>query len=217
LRPSETRENGFTLIEVLAAVLIVCLVFGILLETVTRNLRDLSRARQETRAAQAAEDYLRDLGVVLASGEKLDDGVKEEACPDESAQDLICQTIVSEEKLQLPADYPGELSPSPLFSRGNEPRRPPQPGQEPPLRLVQVRAYAPETDPNTVEPFVLLVVAPLDAAAQQQLQQQQQPGQPQNQPPGQQGNNIGGSTRGQRLNGTGRGMGKSAFSEGSQQ
>ena len=205
---SETRDSGFTLIEVLAAVLIVCLVFGLLLETVTRNLRDLSRARQEDRAAQVAEDHLRELGVVLASGEKLEDGVKEEPCEDENAQDLVCQTIVVEEKLQLPPDYPGELSPSPLFSRANEPRRAPQPGQEPPLRLVQVRAYQPETDPNTVEPFVLLVVAPLDAAAQQQLQQQQS-GQPQNQPPGQQGSSIGGSNRNTRQGG------KSPFSEGS--
>lgn len=200
--PSETRsasegpprsgsDAGFTLIEVLAAVLIVCLVFGLLLEAVTRNLRDLSRARQEARAAQVAGDYLRELVVVLASGEKLDDGVREEPCNNENAPDLTCQTIVAEEKLQLPPDYPGELSPSPLFSRAGEPRRAPQPGQEPPLRLVQVRAYPPETDPNTVEPFVLLVVAPLDSAAQQQLEQQQK----QNQPPGQQDGSIGGSNR----------------------
>ena len=190
---SEARdEHGFTLIEVLAAVLIVCLVFGLLLESVTRNLRDLSRARQEARAAQVAEDKVRELEVILASGETIEDGVREEPCSGEGADDLICQTIVAPEKLALPADYPGELSPSPLFSAANEPPRATQPGQEPPLRMVQVRAYPPETDPNTVEPFVVLVVAPLDAATQQQLQQQQQ--QSQQQTPGQQDSTIGGSS-----------------------
>jgi len=204
---SDTGEDGFTLIEVLAAVLIVCLVFGLLLETVTRNLRDLSRARQEARAAQVAEDRAREMTVVLASGEKVEDGVHEEPCADENAQDLICQTIVSEEKLQLPPDYPGELSPSPLFSRANEPKRPLQPGQAPPLRLLQVRAYPPETDPNTVDPFVLLVVGPPDTAAQQQLQQRQQQGQP----PGQQGNTVGGSSRSSRQGSNGAPLGESGL------
>ncbi len=174
MAPSERgSERGFTLIEVLAAVLIVCLVFGLLLESVTRNLRDLSRARQEARAAQIAEDHVRELQALLDAGEKLEDGVKEEPCP-EPDQDLTCQTIVSPEKLALPADYPGELSPSPLFTAANEPPHAPQPGQEPPLRMVQVRAFGAETDPNTVEPYVVLVVTPLDAQALQQLQQQAQ-------------------------------------------
>jgi prepilin-type N-terminal cleavage/methylation domain-containing protein len=211
--PRSRSEAGFTLIEVLAAVLIVCLVFGLLLETVTRNLRDLSRARQEARAAQVAEDRVRELSVLISSGEKIEDGVREEPCSAENADDLICQTIVAEEKLALPADYPGELSPSPLFRRANEPPRNPAPGagQEPPLRLVQVRAYPPETDPNTVEPFVVLLVAPLDSAAQQQLQQGQQ--QPQNQPPGEQGNSIGGSNRSPRTRG-GVNRGNGGLSEG---
>ena len=193
-RSDSRGEHGFTLIEVLAAVLIVCLVFGLLLESVTHNLRDLSRAREEARAAQIAEDQTHELEVVLASGEKLEDGVREEPCSADGTQEMICQTIVTPEKLALPADYPGELSPSPLFTAANEPPRAPQAGgqpQQPPLRLVQVRAYPPETDPNTVEPFVLLVVAPLDAAAQQQLQQKQ--GQGQQQTPGQQDGTIGGS------------------------
>jgi prepilin-type N-terminal cleavage/methylation domain-containing protein len=202
-------ERGFTLIEVLAAVLIVCLVFGLLLESVTRNLRDLSRARQEARAAQAAEDKVRELEIVLASGEKIEDGVREEPCSSVGDEDLICQTIVAPEKLALPADYPGELSPSSLFSAAHEPPRATQQGQEPPLRMVQVRAYTAETDPNTVEPFVVLVVAPLDDAALQQLQQQQQS---QQQTPGQQDGTIGGSasprTRGARgANGLGNGSG----------
>src|SRR5262245_16691477 len=112
-------ERGFTLIEVLAAVLIVCLVFGLLLQSVTHNLADLSRARQEARAAQVAQDYLRDIEATLEAGDKVEDGVREEACGDPD-KDLVCQTIVAEQKLPLPPDYPGELSPSPLFRAANE-------------------------------------------------------------------------------------------------
>lgn len=179
MRSESAGERGFTLIEVLAAVLIVCLVFGLLLESVTHNLADLSRARLEARAAQVAQDHLKDIQMSLEAGEKLEDGTREEACDDPN-NDLLCQTIVVEEKLALPADYPGDLSPSPLFHAPNEPQRAPGAGQEPPLRMILVRAYPPETDPNTVDPFVALVVAPLDAQSLQQLQQQQQ--QPQLQP-----------------------------------
>jgi len=203
LAPSERRnERGFTLIEVLAAVLIVCLVFGLLLESVTRNLRDLSRARQEARAAQIAEDRVRELQAVIESGEKVEDGVQEEPCP-EPDQEMTCQTIVVPEKLALPADYPGELSPSPLFTAANEPPHSPQPGEVAPLRMVQVRAYGPETDPNTVEPYVVLLVAPLDPAALQQLQQaaEQQQQQPQQ---GEQGAATGGT--GQSGSPRGRGL-----------
>jgi prepilin-type N-terminal cleavage/methylation domain-containing protein len=168
LSPSEAqREHGFTLIEVLAAVLIVCLVFGLLLESVTHNLRDLSVARQDARAAQVAEDQVHEFELLVETGEKIEDGVREEPCV--AAEDLICQTIIAPTKLALPADYPGELTPSPLFAGPNEP--PLNPGQDPPLRLVQVRAYPPETDPNTVEPYVVLLVAPLDSQTLQQLQQ----------------------------------------------
>ena len=121
-------EHGFTLIEVLAAVLIVCLVFGLLLESVTHNLRDLSRAREEARAAEIAEDQTDELEVVLASGEKLEDGVREEHCSGEGVGEMICQTIVRPRSSRS-ADYPGEASPSPLFTAANEPPRAPQPGQ----------------------------------------------------------------------------------------
>ena len=85
-------------------------------------------------------DHVSDI-FVLYRIEKLEDGIREEPCSEELAEDLICQTIVAPEKLALPADYPGELSPSPLFSAGNEPPRAPQAGQVAPLRMVQVRAY----------------------------------------------------------------------------
>ena len=68
------EDHGFTLIEVLAAVLIVSLVFGLLLESVTRNLADLGRSRLEARAADLAEQRARDLVTELAAGAALECG-----------------------------------------------------------------------------------------------------------------------------------------------
>lgn len=168
---SDSHGEGFTLIEVLIAVLIVSLVFGLLLESVTRNLADLSRARAGARASQLAADRLRDLKVTLEAGEELEDGTKEGVfeAPDD---DLRWQISVTPQTLPLPPDYKGELPPSPLFAAANEPPRAPQPGEKAPLRLVQVRVFADGDDPDSVDPFVVLLTAPPDAAKLQQLQQQ---------------------------------------------
>lgn len=184
--PSDSRRAGFTLIEVLAAVLIVSLVFGLLLESVTRNLADLGRARAESRRALLAADRVRELKAELESGEKLEDGVKDGVF-DEPDQDMKWQISVTPQTLALPADYAGELPPSPLFAKSNEPPRPGNPGEEPALRLVQVRVYAPDEDPEGVDPFVVLLAAPPDPARLAQARQpaaggeagaQQQPQQP---------------------------------------
>jgi prepilin-type N-terminal cleavage/methylation domain-containing protein len=188
---------GFTLIEVLAAILIVSLVFGLLLEAVTRNLRDLSRARAEARAAQLAENRLRDLRADLDVGTKVDDGIKEGVfdAPDD---DLHWRITIVPQKLLLPADYRGEMSPSPVFQDpagahmpAPAPTAPPVPGQdpnEPPLRLVQVRVFTENQDPDGVEPFVVLLTTPAQAAAGQTTGQPGKPGQPgQTSQPGQPG------------------------------
>ncbi len=170
---SDSRRAGFTLIEVLIAVLIVSLVFGLLLESVTRNLADLSRARAGARASQLAADRVRDLRLELGGGEKLEDGVEEGAFG-EPDQDMRWQIRVAPQTLVLPPGYKGEISPSPLFSASNEPPRAMKPGEEAPLRLVQVRVYAQGDDPESVDPFVVLLTAPPDP--ERLLQLQQQPG-----------------------------------------
>ncbi|HTO71622.1 MAG TPA: type II secretion system protein [Myxococcota bacterium] len=169
---------GFTLIEVLAAVLIVSLVFGLLLESVTRNLAALSRARSEARAMQLAEDRLRDLKADLASGTKLEDGVTDGSF-DEPDQDMHWQIVVTPQTLALPPDYRGEVPPGPLFvSPAAAARQSPPPSlsqtpgsnaagpqtPEEPLRLVEVRVFRQGDDPQSVEPFVLLVTAPPDTS-----------------------------------------------------
>jgi len=169
---ARSADPGFTLIEVLAAVLIVSLVFGLLLESVTRNLADLSRVRAEARAAQLCEDRLRDVRMGIAAGTRLDDGVTDGTF-DEPDQDMHWQIAVSPQTLALPAAYRGQMPPSPLFYASNAPRVPapaPASSHEPgdnagpaePLRLVEIRVYPQGSDPQTVEPFVFLITSAPD-------------------------------------------------------
>ena len=164
------EERGFTLIEVLAAVLIVSLVFGLLLETVTRNLADLGRSRLEARAAELAQQRARDLVAELNAGAPIEDGEVEGAYepPDD---DLRWRQKIAALTLPLPEDYPAELPPSPLFALPGKPAPPLAPGQQPPLRLIEVRVFAAdEPDPEQVDPTIFFVVAPPDAARLQELQ-----------------------------------------------
>lgn len=165
----------------LAALLIVSLVFGLLLESVTTNLSNLGRARLEARAMQLAELRARQIELDLASGAQIEDGITE-GVYEEPDDDLRWHISVSAHTLDLPADYPGETSPSPLFALAGsaEPPRPAGPDDPPPaLRLVEVRVHAPDVDPTSVDPFVLLVTSPPDPARISQLQQQQQQAIPQ--------------------------------------
>jgi hypothetical protein len=159
---------------VLAAVLIVSLVFGLLLESVTHNLADLGRARLEARGNELAEQRLRDLEVEIATGVAIELGVSEGAYepPDD---DLRWHITVSAQTLDLPADYPGKVSPSSLFTLAGSSRgaaTPPAPGEVPPLRLVEIRVFPADVEPEDVDPFIYLVTAPPDPARLQELQQQ---------------------------------------------
>ena len=153
--------------------LIVSLVFGLLLESVTRNLADLGRARLEARAALLSEERARDIQQEIAAGTPLENGNSEGAyeSPDD---DLRWQITVSEQTLTLPDDYPLKTSPSPLFAAPGATPKAPMAGKVPPLRLVEVRVFPAEVAPETVDPFVLLVTSPPDPARLQELQQQQQ-------------------------------------------
>jgi hypothetical protein len=156
--------------------LIVSLVFGLLLESVTTNLSDIGRARLEARATQLAEQRARELEEELSLGTAIEIGVSDGEY-EEPNDDLRWQIAVSEHSLDLPADYPDKAPPSPLFARPGAARSPSAPGapdQAPPLRLIEIRVFPAEADPESAEPFVLLLTAPPDPARLQQLQQAQQ-------------------------------------------
>jgi hypothetical protein len=166
---------------VLAALLIVSLVFGLLLESVTTNLSNLGRARFEARTMQLAEQRARQIELDIASGAAIEDGITE-GVYEEPDDDLRWHISVSAHTLDLPADYPGEQSPSPLFALAGsaQPVRPSGPDAPPPaLRLVEVRVYGADAEPEDIDPFVLLVTSPPDAARLAQLQQERQQAIPQ--------------------------------------
>ncbi len=145
--------------------------FGLLLESVTRNLSDIGRARFEARSLQFAELRAREIELELASGAVVEDGVSEGAF-DPPDEDLQWHIAVSPHTLQLPDDYPGEKAPSPLFALPGAQPASGTAGADvpPPLRLVEIRVFAVDDDPNDAEPFVLLVTAPPDAALLEQIQ-----------------------------------------------
>lgn len=152
------------------------LVFGLLLESVTSNLSDIGRARLEARATQLAEERGRELVDELGLGSAVELGVTEGEYEEPDA-DLRWQVAVTEHTLDLPEDYPDKEPPSPLFARPGAPRRPSAPAnpdQPPALRLVEIRVFPAEADPESADPFVLLLTAPPDPARLQQLQQSRQ-------------------------------------------
>lgn len=153
--------------------LIVSLVFGLLLESVTHNLADLGRARLEARGNELAEQRLRDLEIEVATGVPIELGVSEGAyeAPDD---DLRWHITVSAQTLDLPADYPSKVSPSGLFTLAGANRAAAAPlaaGEVPPLRLVEIRVFPADVEPEDVDPFVYLVTAPPDPSRLLELQQ----------------------------------------------
>ena len=185
--PSERGERGFTLIEVLAAVLIVCLVFGVLLESVTRNLRDLSRAREDAHAAQVAEDRVRELAA-RNRRRRQDRGRRERGALLRGAHDQDLATCFR--RSSRPRSWcsrptiPGELSPSPLFTAARTSRRA---RRRPAARPGAAAAHGagarvrPETDPNRSSRSSCWpggAGRPAPCTLQQQIEQQQQQGQP---------------------------------------
>ncbi len=174
------REHGFTLVEVLAALLIVSLVFGLLLESVTTNLASIGRARLEARAMQLAEQRARELEQQIATGAPVEDG-ETEGVYEEPDDDLKWLVSVTPQTLDLPADYPLERSPSPLFAPAGTPPPVRSGPADPvaPLRLVEVRVFGIDDEPESVDPFVLLVTAPPDPNRLALLEQERQQAIPQ--------------------------------------
>ncbi|MCP5068698.1 MAG: type II secretion system protein [bacterium] len=147
------EKHGFTLIEVLMAVLVVALVYGFLLEFVTDNLAALHRARSETEIARLSEQKLREVEARVLSGEELAES--EDGAFEEPFQDYLFRVDLTPYQIPLPASFTGQIAPSKLFV-GTGPQDPSRPA----LLRIEVRVYLEDEDPEGVIPFVTLAPLP---------------------------------------------------------
>jgi type II secretory pathway pseudopilin PulG len=156
------RSAGFTLIEVIAAVLMVGLVFGVLISWVTTNLRAVERSRRENEASQLAEQRARELQFELLQGAVPDDGTdRGEFAPAAGAADAEpeygWEVTVEPYQIPLPPDSEGVEPASALFVSPGAPGI----SEDSPLKRLSIRVYALDRDDeDLVEPFVLFGVQP---------------------------------------------------------
>ena len=94
---SPIRPSGFTLLEVLAAVLVLGLLYTVLATAALRGLRSEGIDRRRAEAALLADARLGELEAAFAMGQKLDFGSSEEEVPPYTVR----VEVVPEEVLSL--------------------------------------------------------------------------------------------------------------------
>jgi prepilin-type N-terminal cleavage/methylation domain-containing protein len=151
-------DAGFTLIEVLLAVLLLGLVVGSLVVSVQQNLAALVGARAELERVRLAEAGLRDLEEAVAAGTAPQPGQTQGTFepPDEGYAWLLA---VEPYAVPLPADAVKDPPLSSVFTAPTNPT----PGVEPSVMRVEYRVFPVDGTPDDGEPFVLLLVTPLPA------------------------------------------------------
>jgi general secretion pathway protein I len=143
------RQKGFTLIEAIAAFVLLALFIGILMAALTTSMRQTVRAEQESMASQWAQSKLDLVGI----GEKLETGATRDRFDDSYRWEMLV------EEYDPPRDVPLEIPLDPKSLGMNlyrvdldvfwGPR-----GAERSTRFTTLRAYSPdqavlfEVDPN---------------------------------------------------------------------
>jgi prepilin-type N-terminal cleavage/methylation domain-containing protein len=213
---------GFTLVEVLVALFVFGLVFGLLQETVSESLKKMADARDEITAGERGQQTLRDFGERIARGENVanEEGDYEE--PDGSRRFRYSVTIAPYQ-MALPADV--KVNGPPLSSIFAAPNANGAPAASRVRRIV-VRVFRKELGPESALPLVSFIreKPPEDEGAdpseddpnqqgQQDPQAQEQQGQGQGQDAQAEGvqDGISGSRRGRR------GQGRLSGNDGGQQ
>lgn len=144
--------RGFTLLEVLIALTIFSMVMGMLLQTVSQNIRALSSAEREIELMELAHDRIRQIQAEAGTGQipELGDSAGAFNPPWE---DLRWELLVERFAMPLPEDLSlarvqrAEES-SPVFGDGEG-------VGDSPLRLVVLRVYD-EFGNELIDPFVVL-------------------------------------------------------------
>jgi prepilin-type N-terminal cleavage/methylation domain-containing protein len=156
--PRGERSAGFTLIEVVIAVLIFGLVMGVLQEYVGTSLRRLSSARDEVVANELGKATLRDVATKIEAGEAVASETGRYENPDYMRYELTVEPYV----LALPETVK-KVSGEPPLSSIFEPSRSPEDGT--PLRRVVVRVYREELGPESAVPLVAVLSIPRETPA----------------------------------------------------
>jgi type II secretion system protein I len=151
------RRAGFTLIEVLVAVFVFATVVGALVSLVATNLARLGDARRELHATLLAEERMRELEAGAADGTLPDLGTSEESFA-EPDDELAWQLVVEPLSLPLPPERADQPVPSSVFA-ATDGRFAATPSS---VRRVELRVFLAEEGPESVDPFVALLVAPPD-------------------------------------------------------
>lgn len=161
--PPEPRRagpaRGFTLIEVLAAMLILALVGTALLSQVTDLTEQLRRSRDEDRAAAAGERYARELLAQLQGGGEIPEPGTQTGRFETEDEDLTWELEVEAYAVPLPGERAADRALSSVFTEPGGRRGEEQPS----LRRLVLRVFREDLTGERVEaaqPFVLFAVEP---------------------------------------------------------
>jgi prepilin-type N-terminal cleavage/methylation domain-containing protein len=176
---SARRSHGFTLLEVIVAIVVFATVMSLLIQLVTQNLRRTADARDELRAARLAEGKLREILFQAESGELPDPGASQGSFEGDD-EDMAFEIKVDNFGIPLPQGAAKQVVPgSGLFVGGGKPA----------LRMVTVKVFPANSDLERISPvpFVAFMAEPNPAAepapeeGQEQAEQSQdeQSGDPQ--------------------------------------
>ncbi len=155
---SRRRSHGFTLLEVIVAVVIFSTVMGLLVQLVAQNIRRTADARDELRMARLAEGKLREILFQAERGELPDPGTNQGTFEAEEGEiPLAFEVKVDGYSLPLPQGAPKQVvQGSGMFTGGGKPA----------LRQVVVKVFPADSDPESMRavPFVAFVAEPNPAA-----------------------------------------------------
>jgi general secretion pathway protein I len=100
--PGHASQRGFTLIEAIAAFVLLALFIGVLMSALSTSMRQTVRAEQESLAAQWAQSKLDLVGI----GEKLETGTTRDSFDDTYRWEMTVEEYepVRDEPLEIPYD-----------------------------------------------------------------------------------------------------------------
>lgn len=163
------RQKGFTLIEAIAAFILLALFIGILMSALSKSMRQTVRAEQESMAAQWAQSKLDLVGI----GEKLETGATHDRFDDDYRWEMTVEEYEPEREEPLDAEFDVSTLGMQLYridldvfwgARGAERS----------TRFTTLRAYSPDqailfdapgaTDPGAINPNQPGARSPLELA-----------------------------------------------------